>query len=110
MAWVLEKRHICKECGTRHEEWDPDQGGDLHAYYAVTWTDLGCKAQMDAIDAARENSKDADGKMGNLNGLKVRLIPKEQRQRESEKARIKRAKELGKLPEERQHIPFMPFP
>lgn len=62
----------------------------------------------DAYDAERENRKDADGH-ANMNGVRVKLIPKEIRQREVMAKRRKKMEKEGTLPE-RRHIPFYYFP
>jgi hypothetical protein len=34
LAWQRNKAAVCPGCGTRHDEWDPAQGGDRQAYMA----------------------------------------------------------------------------
>ncbi|MEU8919516.1 hypothetical protein AB0D10_01095 [Kitasatospora sp. NPDC048545] len=43
LAWAAHQRDVCQGCGTRPQEWDPDQGGDRHAYVAQTHRCLGCE-------------------------------------------------------------------
>lgn len=105
--WMLEQRITCPQCNTRLEEWDPEKGGDINAYYPQTFIDPGCKVIHDAYDAERENSKDADG-VPHMNGVRVRLVPKEVRMREVAERRRKKMKEEGKEIE-RRNIPFYPF-
>lgn len=62
----------------------------------------------DAYDAEYENRKDGDGK-ADMNGVKVKLVSKEQRQKEVAMRRKKAMADRGELPE-RRHIPFYPFP
>jgi hypothetical protein len=40
--WVIHERQRCQSCGTRPEEWNPKQGGDLHAYTAEAVHCRGC--------------------------------------------------------------------
>lgn len=42
LSWHLWSRAACPSCGTRPEEWNPDLGGDLHAYHAARHTCQGC--------------------------------------------------------------------
>lgn len=109
ITWVLEQRLTCEKCGTRHDEWDPEKGGDLHAYYAQTFTDFGCKVVEDAYDAARKNSlKDRDG-VPMMNGVRVRLVRKETIEREADFNRTKALKEAGALPITHS-LSFYPYP
>jgi hypothetical protein len=49
----LWKRAACSTCGTRQEEWDPERGGDRHAYSAVLGHCRGCQE----IESKREQMK-----------------------------------------------------
>lgn len=110
IAWIWEKAVTCSECGTRYEEWDPELGGDIFAYYPETYLDPGCKVIHDAYDAEKENRKDQDGH-SNMNGVKVKLVSKETRMKEVAQRREKAKKESGEWEgKERQRIPFYPFP
>lgn len=42
--WYVRERQTCPQCGTRDEEWDPQQGGHRHAYVATVETCRGCQA------------------------------------------------------------------
>lgn len=43
--WVwLRERQTCSSCGTRPDEWDPEQGGHRRAYLAETVICRGCQA------------------------------------------------------------------
>lgn len=110
---MIEQGLKCPECGTRHDEWDPKLGGDIHAYYPESFLDLGCKVREDAYDAIRENAKSADGKMGNINGMKVRLVPRDVHERRQKALRAARSKGASGTEEEtlqfRPLIPFVPF-
>lgn len=46
----LRIERTCKQCGTRPEEWDPDQGGDRSAYHAVASTCRGCQERESRLD------------------------------------------------------------
>lgn len=72
------------------------------------YLDPGCKLIRDAYDAEYENRKDQDGH-ADMNGVKVKLVPKEQRMKEVAMRRKKAMADRGELPE-RRHIPFYPFP
>jgi hypothetical protein len=49
----LRKRSACSSCGTRPEEWDPERGGNRHAYSAVLGHCRGCQQ----IESQREQMK-----------------------------------------------------
>lgn len=90
------------------EEWDPELGGDLHAYVAQSYLDPGCKIVEDGYDSLRENAKHSDGTPGNTNGQRVRLVPWDVAQRRSDERRLQQAKEHGKVLD-KQYVPFYPF-
>jgi len=49
------KAERCPSCGTHPDDWDPDKGGDRHAYVAVQTRCAGCAAleqEQDAIASA----------------------------------------------------------
>lgn len=73
MAWWIEQAEACPQCGTRYDDWDPKKGGDVHAYYAQTYTCMGCRAAEDAYSAASDNARELKR---DAYGLKVRLVPK----------------------------------
>jgi hypothetical protein len=63
----------------------------------------------DAYDAARENaSKDEDG-VPKMNGVRIRLVPRETAQRVAAERRRKELEEKGLTPP-RYNLPFYPFP
>lgn len=41
--WMIHEREKCPSCGTRSDEHDPKQGGDLHAYEWKTTHCRGCE-------------------------------------------------------------------
>lgn len=45
IVWQMRRRATCQSCGTRAEEWDPELGGDLHAYLGEVRTCQGCVVQ-----------------------------------------------------------------
>ncbi|WP_187234209.1 hypothetical protein [Actinomadura sp. HBU206391] len=57
--WMVRERQRCRGCGTRPEEWDPEQGGHKDAYSAGTRMCPGCFH----LETAREagNGKQATG-------------------------------------------------
>lgn len=40
----LDQQQTCPSCGTRRDEWDPEQGGNPRAYVAKTEQCPGCQA------------------------------------------------------------------
>ena len=72
IAWMVEERITCSQCGTREDEWDPTRGGDRVAYVPVAHTCEGCarieQAYEDANAEARKNKK-------RLYGRRYRLMP-----------------------------------
>lgn len=67
LAFEAEISKVCVLCGTRREEWDPEDGGDEFAYVAKAERCPGCETLADA----RENvPEDADTK-----GVHWRLVP-----------------------------------
>ncbi|MFD4397199.1 hypothetical protein [Kitasatospora sp. NPDC058478] len=84
MAYAELQRLTCSQCGTRDEEWQPDQGGDCRAYEVSTTRCAGCAA----IERRREELPEGLGAAG----LNLGLVPAEQyaafiAQREEEKTR-----------------------
>lgn len=67
LAWAIEKAERCPDCGTYYEEWDPEKGGHVHAYFPQHLICLGCKAKEDAYVMQKENS-------GVTEGLQMSLI------------------------------------
>lgn len=43
--WQVRKAATCQQCGTRPEEWDEDNGGDLHAYVGSVGHCRGCEVR-----------------------------------------------------------------
>jgi hypothetical protein len=72
LAWMVEDRITCSQCGTREEEWDPSQGGDRVAYVPVAHTCQGCarieQAYEDSHAEARRNKT-------KYYGRRFRLMP-----------------------------------
>lgn len=84
---AMEDLERCSQCGTREEEWNPKQGGDIHAYYPRTTLCLGCKAIEGMHHANYETAKEG---VGNTHGQKVRLVPKHVVEREIAKRGLTR--------------------
>lgn len=55
--WSIHERQRCQECGTRPDEWDPEQGGNDHAYHHELRKCWGC------VEKAKGQKKITD-KMG----------------------------------------------
>ncbi len=66
LAWQRRESRRCSSCGTRHDEWDPDEGGDEAAYKAVAIRCPGCESRQRVEKALT----DADGL-----GVQVQLWP-----------------------------------
>lgn len=75
---MTEQRISCPDCGTRLEEWDPEQGGDRFAYYAKAYKCPGCRAIHTAYDAEIENAKTHKNDHPYMPYLKVRLEPRDE--------------------------------
>ncbi|MFI8085930.1 hypothetical protein ACIF6L_34710 [Kitasatospora sp. NPDC086009] len=61
---------MCPQCGTREEEWQPEAGGDRHAYVVTTNRCFGCQL----LERHREGLP--EGPAGA--GLKLGLVDAEQ--------------------------------
>lgn len=44
--WHIRQAQTCKQCGTREEEWDPEQGGDRYAYGVEIRRCRGCEVKQ----------------------------------------------------------------
>jgi hypothetical protein len=55
--WTVHERQRHGPCGTRPDEWDPEQGGDLHAYEAVPVHCRGCEVAAQGDDWLERNRK-----------------------------------------------------
>jgi hypothetical protein len=55
--WLIHQRGTCPTCGTRPEEWDEDQGGDLHAYVAEPHQCRGCEVLAQGEEWFEQNRK-----------------------------------------------------
>jgi hypothetical protein len=40
--WYIRQRETCSSCGTRPDEWNPEKGGDRHAYVGQVDQCPGC--------------------------------------------------------------------
>ncbi|MGI5232858.1 hypothetical protein [Actinoallomurus sp. CA-142502] len=66
--WMLvRERQTCPSCGTRAEEWDPEQGGDRAAYRAVVDVCRGCQERESREDTLTDDQRGR--------GVFVRLEP-----------------------------------
>ncbi|MER0443014.1 hypothetical protein ABR738_00235 [Streptomyces sp. Edi4] len=68
LAYLELTRATCADCGTRHEEWDEDEGGDRFAYVGTTSRCPGCEL------IATEREHVPEGPHGH--GVKVGLVPR----------------------------------
>lgn len=49
--WHLRQKETCSQCGTREIEWDPEQGGNRHAYGAEIKRCRGCEVKQQAEES-----------------------------------------------------------
>lgn len=56
IMWSLRRAATHSACGTRPDEWDPELGGDLHAYLGEVRVCQGCVVQA----AAQKQISDKD--------------------------------------------------
>jgi hypothetical protein len=73
ITWRMRERATCQGCGTRPEEWDPEQGGHPSAYAPAHHRCPGCAA----LQAARE--VDEKSTAPRRRGVTIRLEPRETR-------------------------------
>lgn len=66
LAYALEKAGKCNRCGSAQWEWDPELGGDPHAYVALPMKCPGCAE----LDIGREVIGDDKSP-----GTSVQLVP-----------------------------------
>lgn len=59
IAWHLRQAVTCPRCGTRPEEWDPDRGGQRHAYVGEIHRCAGC-----VVKERTEAAPEMDGGRG----------------------------------------------
>ena len=71
VAWWLRQRAVHPPCGTRPEEWDPELGGDEHAYVAEI---RGCRGCETLASGQQQIPRDQAEK-----GAHVVLVPNPQR-------------------------------
>lgn len=58
--WLTRQRAACPACGTRPEEWDPEQGGHRRAYIARKHRCYGCEARQQ-VEASIDPEKEGRG-------------------------------------------------
>lgn len=68
LAWVEWQRATCTECRTRLAEWDPERGGDRHAYVPDTVRCPGCEL------VEQERGQVPTDRAGY--GVKIQLLPR----------------------------------
>ncbi|WP_071372486.1 hypothetical protein [Streptomyces sp. MUSC 14] len=70
LAWAQWQRSVCPQCHTRLQDWDPEHGGDPHAYVTDTLRCPGCELieqERDHVPADRSGY-----------GVKIQLQPRAQ--------------------------------
>lgn len=70
LAWQANKAATCPNCGTRHDEWDPEQGGDRDAYVPDHSMCRGCQVLAEGHE---ELPKTPDG--APMPGWRHYLVP-----------------------------------
>ena len=91
LAYAEYERAVCPGCGTRMEEWDPEQGGDRFAYAADVHTCPGCQTRGDLEHELSERDVQVSGRH-------VVLIPRtvaEEQRREADRRRAARMALVG---------------
>lgn len=66
LAYMMEKAGQCGRCGSSQWEWDPERGGDEHAYQALPMKCPGCAE----LDLGREILGDSKAP-----GTSIQLVP-----------------------------------
>lgn len=65
--WLhLRDKETCRSCGTRRSEWDPEHGGDLHAYTAERGHCKGCAELQVLRDQISTSSDQIPGTYASL--------------------------------------------
>ena len=67
--WLIHQRQTCSACGTRPEQWDEAQGGDLHAYAAEPYHCRGCEVMAQGEEWFGRHQKEM------RRGTSMRLVP-----------------------------------
>lgn len=67
--WMIHERQRCSNCGTRAEEWDEAQGGDLHAYASQPHHCRGCQVMAQGDEWLDRYRKEVP------RGTTMRLVP-----------------------------------
>lgn len=62
--WEIHRREACPECGTRPDEWNPEQGGDLHAYESELHHCRGCEVSAQGQDKLERRKKAGEVRRG----------------------------------------------
>ncbi len=85
LAYAAYKASVCQGCGTRAAEWEPEKGGDKHAYAAATSTCPGCQVRGDLERHLSDSGLEVSGRY-------VVLLPRAEAERRSEQAAERRAR------------------
>lgn len=70
--WTIHQRQRCPNCGTRPDEWDEGQGGDLNAYTAEPHACRGCQVMAQGDEWLEHHRKEVP------RGTTIRLVPARQ--------------------------------
>jgi hypothetical protein len=85
LAYAAYRDSTCPGCGTRAEEWEPDAGGDRHAYAADVHVCPGCQVRGDLERELRDAEIETSGQY-------VALVPR----REAERRAAERAERIAR--------------
>lgn len=85
LAYADYRASVCQGCGTRAVEWEPERGGDRHAYVASTQTCPGCQVRGDL--ERQLNDRDME-----VSGRYVVLVPRAEAERRQAEAAERRAR------------------
>ncbi len=84
LAYADYQAGVCQGCGTRQAEWEPEHGGDRHAYVASAHTCPGCQVRGDLERQMRESDIEVSGRY-------VVLLPREEAERRQAELQARRA-------------------
>lgn len=68
--WLIYDGRTCRSCGTRPDEWDPENGGDLHAYEAHMLHCRGCEVAAQAQERLDQGMQAHEYRRGTRVGLR----------------------------------------
>jgi hypothetical protein len=73
--WLIHDREKCPNCGTRPDEFDPEEGGDPHAYEWHSSHCRGCEIRAQGDDWLARGQKQGELRRGT--SIRIRPIRKD---------------------------------